>query len=236
MMNAKDVIVALDFKNKEEALTFLRNFKESIYVKIGMELFYSAGPDIVREIKEMGHKIFLDLKFHDIPNTVAGATRSCLSLGVDMLNLHASGGSKMMEAAMEEAKKADKMPLLIAVTVLTSMNEKTMKEELHVETSIEDTVLNYARLSKNSGLKGIVCSALEVERVRKEMGEDFVTVTPGIRPLDSSAGDQSRVVTPERARELGSHYIVVGRPITKAQNPREAYEKIRNEFLGGLER
>jgi len=236
MMNAKDVIVALDFKNKEEALTFLKNFEEGIYVKIGMELFYSAGPDIVREIKEMGHKIFLDLKFHDIPNTVAGATRSCLSLGVDMLNLHASGGSKMMEAAMEEAKKADKMPLLIAVTVLTSMNEKTMKEELHVETSIEDTVLNYARLSKNSGLKGIVCSALEVERVRKEMGEDFVTVTPGIRPLDSSAGDQSRVVTPERARELGSHYIVVGRPITKAQNPREAYEKIRNEFLGGLER
>ena len=236
MMNAKDVIVALDFKNKEEALTFLKNFEEGIYVKIGMELFYSAGPDIVREIKEMGHKIFLDLKFHDIPNTVAGATRSCLSLGVDMLNLHASGGSKMMEAVMEEAKKADKMPLLIAVTVLTSMNEKTMKEELHVETSIEDTVLNFAKLSKSSGLKGIVCSALEVERVWKEMGEDFVTVTPGIRPLDSSAGDQSRVVTPERARELGSHYIVVGRPITMAQNPREAYEKIRNEFLGGLER
>lgn len=236
MMNAKDVIVALDFKNKEEALTFLRNFEEGIYVKIGMELFYSAGPDIVREIKGMGHKIFLDLKFHDIPNTVAGATRSCLSLGVDMLNLHASGGSKMMEAAMDEARKADKMPLVIAVTVLTSIDEKTMKEELHVETGIEDVVAGYARLAKNSGLQGIVCSALEVERVREEMGEDFVTVTPGIRPLDSSVGDQSRVVTPERARELGSHYIVVGRPITKAQNPREAYEKIKNEFLGGSER
>lgn len=230
----KDVIVALDFKNKEEALSFLKNFEESIYVKIGMELFYSEGPEIVREIKGMGHQIFLDLKFHDIPNTVAGAMRSCLSLGVDMINLHASGGSKMMESAMEEAKKADKMPLVIAVTVLTSMDEKTMKEELHVESSVEEAVLNYARLTKKSGLQGIVCSALEVKKIKEMMGKDFLTITPGIRPLDSSAGDQSRVVTPAMARELGSDYIVVGRPITMAQNPREAYEKIKNEFLGGL--
>lgn len=230
----KDVIVALDFKNKEEALNFLNNFEESIYVKIGMELFYSEGPEIVREIKEMGHKIFLDLKFHDIPNTVAGAMRSCLSLGVDMINLHASGGSQMMTAAMEEAKKADKMPLVIAVTVLTSMDEKTMKEELHVESSVEEAVLSYAKLTKKSGLQGIVCSALEVKKIKEVMGKDFLTVTPGIRPLESTAGDQSRVVTPAMARELGSDYIVVGRPITKAENPREAYEKIKNEFLGGL--
>lgn len=230
----KDVIVALDFKNKEEALKFLKNFEESIYVKIGMELFYSEGPEIVREIKEMGHKIFLDLKFHDIPNTVAGAMRSCLSLGVDMINLHASGGSQMMIGAMEEAKKADKMPLVIAVTVLTSMDEKTMKEELHVESSVEEAVLSYAKLTKKSGLQGIVCSALEVKKIKEVMGKDFLTVTPGIRPLESTAGDQSRVVTPAMARELGSDYIVVGRPITKAENPKEAYEKIKNEFLGGL--
>lgn len=230
----KDVIVALDFKNKNEALSFLKNFKESIYVKIGMELFYSEGPEIVREIKGMGHKIFLDLKFHDIPNTVAGAMRSCLSLGVDMINLHASGGSKMMESAMEEAKKAAKMPLVIAVTVLTSMDEKTMKEELHVESSVEEAVLNYARLTQKSGLQGIVCSALEVKKIKEVMGKDFLTITPGIRPLDSSSGDQSRVVTPAMARELGSDYIVVGRPITKAENPIETYEKIKNEFLGGL--
>lgn len=230
----KDVIVALDFKNKKEALSFLKNFEESIYVKIGMELFYSEGPEIVREIKGMGHKIFLDLKFHDIPNTVAGAMRSCLSLGVDMINLHASGGSKMMESAMEEAKKAAKMPLVIAVTVLTSMDEKTMKEELHVESSVEEAVLNYARLTQKSGLQGIVCSALEVKKIKEVMGKDFLTITPGIRPLDSSSGDQSRVVTPAMARELGSDYIVVGRPITKAENPIETYEKIKNEFLGGL--
>ena len=230
----KDVIVALDFKNKEEALKFLKNFEESIYVKIGMELFYSEGPEIVREIKEMGHKIFLDLKFHDIPNTVAGAMRSCLSLGVDMINLHASGGSQMMIGAMEEAKKADKMPLVIAVTVLTSMDEKTMKDELHVESSVEEAVLSYAKLTKKSGLQGIVCSALEVKKIKEVMGKDFLTVTPGIRPLESTAGDQSRVVTPAMARELGSDYIVVGRPITKAENPKEAYEKIKNEFLGGL--
>ena len=230
----RDVIVALDFKNKEEALKFLNNFEESIYVKIGMELFYSEGPSIVREIKEMGHKIFLDLKFHDIPNTVAGAMRSCLSLGVDMINLHASGGSQMMTAAMDEAKKADKMPLVIAVTVLTSMDEKTMKEELHVESSVEEAVVSYAELTKKSGLQGIVCSALEVKKIKEVMGKDFLTITPGIRPLESTAGDQSRVVTPAMARELGSDYIVVGRPITKAENPREAYEKIKNEFLGGL--
>ncbi|MGB4589605.1 MAG: orotidine-5'-phosphate decarboxylase [Clostridiaceae bacterium] len=230
----KDVIVALDFKNKEEAFKFLKNFEESIFVKIGMELFYSEGPEIVREIKEMGHQIFLDLKFHDIPNTVAGAMRSCLSLGVDMINLHASGGSKMMEAAMEEAKKAEKMPLVIAVTVLTSMDEKTMREELHVVSSVEEAVLNYAKLTQKSGLQGIVCSALEVKKIKEVMGLDFITVTPGIRPLDSTAGDQSRVVTPAMAREFGSDYIVVGRPITKAENPREAYEKIKNEFLGGL--
>ena len=230
----RDVIVALDFKNREETMDLLKLFKEPIYVKIGMELFYSAGPNIVKEIKAMGHQVFLDLKFHDIPNTVRGAMRSCLSLGADMVNLHASGGREMMKAAMEEANVLDHPPLVIAVTVLTSMDEHTLKTELNVQDQVGDAVLRLAGLTKEAGLPGIVCSALEVKGVKEKLGEDFLTITPGIRPLDASHGDQSRVVTPAMARELGSDYIVVGRPITKAEHPYEAYQKIKAEFMGGV--
>ncbi len=228
----KDVIVALDFKNREDTMDLLKKFQEPIYVKVGMELFYSAGPDIVREIKSMGHKVFLDLKFHDIPNTVKGAMRSCLSLGADMVNLHASGGSLMMKAAMEEANALKNPPLVIGVTVLTSMDEQTLKSELNVNDKVEAAVLRLAAITLVSGLPGIVCSALEVAKVKKELGQDFLTITPGIRPKDASHGDQSRVVTPEMAREMGSDFIVVGRPITKADNPYRVYVKIKNEFLG----
>jgi len=231
----KDVIIALDFKNRKEVMGFLDLFKEPVYVKVGMELFYAEGPNIVREIKALGHKVFLDLKFHDIPNTVQGAVRSAASLDVDMMNLHATGGSEMMRSAMEalESINGKKNPLLIAVTVLTSMDEEALKKELHVDLPLEDTVLSLASLTRESGLQGVVCSALEVPRLKEKLGEDFLTITPGIRPLESASGDQKRVVTPSMARDLGSDYIVVGRPITKAEHPYEAYLKIRNEFMGG---
>lgn len=234
----RDVIIALDFKNRKEVMGFLELFKEPVYVKVGMELFYAEGPDIVREIKALGHKVFLDLKFHDIPNTMQGAVRSAASLDVDMMNLHATGGSEMMRSAMEalESKIGKKNPLLIAVTVLTSMDEEALKRELHVDLPLEDTVLSLASLTKESGLQGVVCSALEVPRLKEKLGEDFLTITPGIRPLEGDSGDQKRVVTPSMARDLGSDYIVVGRPITKAEHPYEAYLKIRNEFMGGEKR
>jgi len=215
---------------------FLELFKEPIYVKVGMELFYAEGPSIVREIKALGHKVFLDLKFHDIPNTVQGAVRSAASLDVDMMNLHAMGGSEMMRSAMEALESKKKKPLMIAVTVLTSMDEVALKKELHVDLPLEDTVLSLARMTKESGLQGVVCSALEVPRLKEKLGEDFFTITPGIRPLESASGDQKRVVTPSMARELGSDYIVVGRPITKVEHPYEAYLKIRSEFMGGKKR
>ncbi len=228
----KDVIVALDFKNREETMVFLENFTAPIYVKVGMELFYSAGPEIVKEIKALGHQVFLDLKFHDIPNTVRGAMRSCLSLGADMVNLHASGGKQMMKEALEEANILEKPPLVIAVTILTSMDEHTLKTELHVNEQVEAAVLRLAKLTKEAGLPGIVCSALEAKIVKEELGKDFLTITPGIRPMESSHGDQSRVVTPVMAKDLGSDYIVVGRPITKADDPYKAYLKIKEEFMG----
>ena len=232
----KDVIIALDFKNREEVMGFLDLFKEPVYVKVGMELFYAEGPSIVREIKALGHKVFLDLKFHDIPNTVQGAVRSAIELDVDMMNLHAMGGSEMMRSAMEALESRMVKPLMIAVTVLTSMDEEALKKELHVDLPLEDTVLSLARMTKESGLQGVVCSALEVPRLKEKLGEDFLTITPGIRPLESASGDQKRVVTPSMARELGSDYIVVGRPITKAEHPYEAYLKIRSEFMGGENR
>jgi len=232
----KDVIIALDFKNREEVMGFLDLFKEPVYVKVGMELFYAEGPSIVREIKALGHKVFLDLKFHDIPNTVQGAVRSAIELDVDMMNLHAMGGSEMMRSAMEALESRMVKPLMIAVTVLTSMDEEALKKELHVDLLLEDTVLSLARMTKESGLQGVVCSALEVPRLKEKLGEDFLTITPGIRPLESASGDQKRVVTPSMARELGSDYIVVGRPITKAEHPYEAYLKIRSEFMGGEKR
>lgn len=233
-INAKDVMVALDFPSAEQALAFTAQFDESIFVKIGMELFYAAGPSIVEIIKRQGHKVFLDLKFHDIPNTVAGATKSCLNLGADVMNLHAGGGSKMMQAAAEEIKKsaAETKPLLIAVTQLTSTSADTLRQELLITEPMEDVVLSYAQNAKNSGLDGVVCSALEVRRIKDTLGEDFITVTPGIRPADAEVGDQARVVTPQMARELGSDYIVVGRPITKAGNPVAAYRQIKKDFLG----
>lgn len=233
-VNAKAVIVALDFPNAQSAIEFTQKFDQPIYVKIGMELFYAAGPSIVETIKKQGHKIFLDLKFHDIPNTVAGATRSCLELGADIMNLHAGGGSKMMLAAMETITQSTvkEKPLLIAVTQLTSTDAQMLKEELLIETAMEETVLSYAENAKKCGLNGVVCSALEVRRIKDKLGEDFITVTPGIRPADGEIGDQARVVTPQMAREIGSDYIVVGRPITKASNPVEAYQQIKKDFLG----
>lgn len=233
-VNAKAVIVALDFPDAQSAIEFTQKFDQPIYVKIGMELFYAAGPSIVETIQKQGHKIFLDLKFHDIPNTVAGATRSCLELGADIMNLHAGGGSKMMLAAMETITHSTvkEKPLLIAVTQLTSTDAQMLKEELLIETAMEETVLSYAENAKKCGLNGVVCSALEVRRIKDKLGEDFITVTPGIRPADGEIGDQARVVTPQMAREIGSDYIVVGRPITKASNPVEAYQQIKKDFLG----
>lgn len=233
-INAKDVIVALDFPSAQQALAFTEKFDQPIFVKIGMELFYATGPSIVETIKQQGHKVFLDLKFHDIPNTVAGATKSCLNLGADIMNLHAGGGSKMMQAAAEAVKadSAANKPLLIAVTQLTSTSADMLREELLITTKMEDTVLAYAQNAKNSGLDGVVCSALEVRRIKDSLGEDFITVTPGIRPADAETGDQARVVTPQMARELGSDYIVVGRPITKADDPVAAYRQIKKDFLG----
>ncbi|AVM67844.1 orotidine-5'-phosphate decarboxylase [Lachnospiraceae bacterium oral taxon 500] len=233
-INAKDVIVALDFPSAQQALAFTEKFDQPIFVKIGMELFYAAGPSIVETIKQQGHKVFLDLKFHDIPNTVAGATKSCLNLGADIMNLHAGGGSKMMQAAAEAVKEypAANKPLLIAVTQLTSTSADMLREELLITAKMEDTVLAYAQNAKNSGLDGVVCSALEVRRIKDSLGEDFITVTPGIRPADAEVGDQARVVTPQMARELGSDYIVVGRPITKAADPVAAYRQIKKDFLG----
>lgn len=230
----KDVIVALDFRDRKEAMDFLGKFKEGIYVKVGMELYYSEGPQIVKEIKEMGHKVFLDLKIHDIPNTAKGAMRSILKLDADMVNLHASGGSVMMKAAMEACAEEGKNPLVIAVTQLTSTTEALMQEELLITGTLQDTVKAYAENAKKSGLSGVVCSALEVPLIREHLGSDFITVTPGIRPLDTENSDQKRVVTPEKARELGSDYIVVGRPITGAKDPEQAYKAIKNAFLGGI--
>ena len=230
---AKDVIIALDFKNKEETLGFLDKFTDrKPFVKIGMELFYAEGPEIVREIKKRGHKIFLDLKLHDIPNTVKKAMASLSRLDVDICNLHASGGSEMMKYALEGLTRSDgTRPLLIAVTLLTSIGEDRLKEELKGSLSLEKTVEEYAMLSAKSGLDGVVCSPLEAGKVKEKCGKNFLTVTPGIRFADGEKGDQVRVTTPAIARSLGSDYIVVGRPITQATDPVAAYERACKEFL-----
>ena len=228
----KDVIVALDFQSKEEVVAFLSQFPEPIYTKVGMELFYKEGPEVVRYLKSEGHKVFLDLKFHDIPNTVAGAVRSVSSLDVDMMNVQAAGGINMMEAGLEELRKQGKDALLISITMLTSTSAEILKNELLIDRPLDDTVLHYASNTKKAGLHGVVCSALEVPLIKSHLGASFVTVTPGIRPKDSAKGDQVRIVTPAEARALGSDYIVVGRPITKAADPYAAYQAIRSEFLG----
>ena len=231
---AQDVIVALDFKDKEDTLAFLDKFTgRKPFVKIGMELFYAEGPDIVREIKKRGHKIFLDLKLHDIPNTVKKAMASLSRLDVDICNLHASGGSEMMKYAIEGLTRADgTRPLLIAVTLLTSIGEERLREELKGSLPLDRTVEEYAMLAAKSGLDGVVCSPLEAGKVKDKCGKSFLTVTPGIRFADGEKGDQVRVTTPALARSLGSDYIVVGRPITQAADPVAAYERACAEFLG----
>lgn len=231
---AKDVIIACDFPSMEATLEFLDRFGETRpYVKIGMELFYSAGPQIVKEIKKRGHKIFLDLKLCDIPNTVKSAMSVLSQLDVDMTNLHAFGGHKMMEAAIEGLTRSDgTRPILIAVTMLTSTSKELMNEDILIPGEVDAVVASYAKTAKNSGLDGVVCSPREASIVKDACGNGFITVTPGIRFADSAADDQVRVMTPAKAREIGSDYIVVGRPVTKADDPLAAYERCRREFLG----
>ena len=230
----KDVIIALDFPGREETLAFLDRFTgKKPFVKVGMELFYAEGPYIVREIKRRGHKIFLDLKLCDIPNTVKGGMRSLSGLDVDMTNLHAFGTVAMMEAALEGLTRPDgTRPMLIAVTQLTSTDQVRMETELLIEKPLPEVVMHYAELARRAGLDGVVCSPLEAGEVHARCGADFVTVTPGVRFAGGDAGDQRRVTTPERARELGSDYIVVGRPITQAEDPVEAYERCLAGFVG----
>ena len=232
---AKDVIIALDFPSKAHVMSFLDRFtEEKPFVKIGMELFYAEGPAIVREIKERGHKIFLDLKLHDIPNTVKSAMAVLRDLDVDITNLHAGGTVAMMEAAIEGLTRADgTRPLFIAVTQLTSTSQEAMTQDLLIDQPIEQVVAHYAKNAAKAGLDGVVCSPLEAGTVHKNCGAEFLTVTPGVRFADGDKGDQSRVTTPAKARELGSDYIVVGRPITKADDPVAAYRRCINEFVKG---
>ncbi|EFK38205.1 MULTISPECIES: orotidine-5'-phosphate decarboxylase [Peptoniphilus] len=231
----KDLIIAMDFPSKEKADEFLINFKgQKLFLKIGMELFYKEGPQIVKEYKKLGHKIFLDLKLHDIPNTVKSATKSLIDLDVDMINFHISGGFNMLKEANEVIINSNKNIIALGVTMLTSNDENIMHKEIKIDNnlSLNDVILSYANLAKNAGLQGIVCSALEVPKIKENLGDNFVTVTPGIRPKSSQSDDQKRVVSPSDARNLGSDYIVVGRPITKSENPLDAYRKIKKEFLG----
>ena len=229
----KDVIIACDFPSKEDVFNFLDKFKEEKpYVKIGMELFYGAGPEIVREIKRRGHKIFLDLKLHDIPNTVKKAMRVLSSLDVDMCNLHAGGTIPMMEAAIEGLTREDgTRPLLIAVTQLTSTDQEHMENDLLIHEPVDKVVMHYASNAKKAGLDGVVCSPLEAGKVHDTCSSDFITVTPGVRFADGDVGDQKRVTTPEKAKEIGSDYIVVGRPITAADDPVAAYRRCVKEFV-----
>ena len=229
-----DVIIALDFPSAKDVYAFLDKFQEEKpFVKIGMELFYAEGPDIVRQIKARGHKIFLDLKLHDIPNTVKSAMRVLSRLDVDMVNLHAAGTIDMMRAALEGLTREDgTRPLLLAVTQLTSTSEERMQKELLINATMPDTVKHYAYNAFIAGLDGVVCSPLEAALVKEACGKSFATVTPGIRFADSAADDQSRVMTPEKARLTGSDYIVVGRPITRAADPVAAYRRCVKEFLG----
>lgn len=230
----KDVIIACDFSSKEETLTFLDKFSgKKPYVKIGMELFYAEGPEIVREIKARGHQIFLDLKLHDIPNTVKKSMSVLSRLDVDMVNLHAAGTRAMMEAALEGVTRPDgSRPLVIAVTQLTSTSQERMQEELLISAPIDETVMHYAANAEKAGLDGVVCSPMEAGKVHETCGKQFLTVTPGIRFADGDKGDQVRVTTPAQAKEIGSDYIVVGRPITAAADPVAAYERCVAEFVG----
>lgn len=229
----KDVIIACDFSSAKDTFDFLDKFtEEKPFVKIGMELYYAEGPSIVKEIKKRGHKIFLDLKLHDIPNTVKKAMSVLSSLDVDMTNLHAAGTVDMMKAAVEGLTKEDgTRPILIAVTQLTSTSEERMQNELLINASINDTIVKYAENAKIAGLDGVVCSPLEAGMVKDSCGKQFLTVTPGVRFADGEVGDQVRVTTPERAKEIGSDYIVVGRPVTQAEDPVAAYRRCVKEFV-----
>ena len=228
----KDVIVACDFASGEQVFSFLDKFTEKKpFVKIGMELFYAEGPEIVRQIKARGHKIFLDLKLHDIPNTVKKAMAVLSNLDVDICNLHAAGTTAMMQAALEGLTRPDgTRPLLIAVTQLTSTDQESMERDLLIHEPIDQVVMHYAKTAKNAGLDGIVCSPLEAGKVHEVCGKEFLTVTPGVRFADGDAGDQKRIMTPAQAKEIGSDYIVVGRPITAAADPVAAYNRCVSEF------
>ncbi len=233
----KDVIIACDFPSTEATLSFLERFgDERPFVKIGMELFYGAGPDIVRRLRERGHRIFLDLKLHDIPNTVRKAMRVLATLDIDMVNVHAAGTKEMMAAALqgltEGTPQGRKRPYLIAVTQLTSTSPEALKNQLYIEKTMPETIAGYASNAKEAGLDGVVCSPLEAKVVKDACGPEFLAVTPGIRYPDSGADDQSRVTTPEKARQIGSDFIVIGRPVTAAPNPVAAYHKARKEFAG----
>ncbi|MBR5794145.1 MAG: orotidine-5'-phosphate decarboxylase [Anaerotignum sp.] len=232
----RDVIIACDFNSKAELMAFLDNFKDEErkpFLKVGMELYYAEGPAIVKEIKERGHKIFLDLKLHDIPTTVKKAMSVLSNLDVDITNLHAAGTNAMMEAALEGLTRPDgTRPLLIAVTQLTSTSEERMKEDLLIDRPLDEVVMHYASNAKKSGLDGVVCSPLEAGKVHDVCGDAFLTITPGVRFAEGEVGDQVRVTTPAKARELGSDYIVVGRPITQAADPVAAYRRCVAEFLG----
>ena len=229
----KDVIVACDFANREQVMAFLDKFESrKPFVKIGMELFYAEGPQIVRDIKARGHRIFLDLKLHDIPNTVMKAMKVLSALDIDMVNVHAAGTAAMMEAAIKGLTREDgSRPMLIAVTQLTSTDQQSMERDLLINEPIDKVVMHYALTAKNAGLDGIVCSPLESGKVHDVCGSDFVTVTPGVRFAENETGDQKRVMTPAQAKEIGSDYIVVGRPITAAADPVAAYERCVSEFV-----
>ena len=235
-MSESRICIALDFQTKEEVLSFLDQFEdEKLYVKVGMELFYGEGIEMIQLIKERGHKIFLDLKLHDIPNTVKSAMKQLAKLDVDMVNVHASGSVAMMKAAiegLEEGKKGDKRPLCIAVTCLTSLDQEVLDNELLIHEDLQDVVLKWAENAKEAGLDGVVCSPLESKVIHDNLGEDFLTVTPGIRLASDSVNDQKRVTTPAMAKELTSSYIVVGRTITRATNPVETYKEVYRQFQG----
>ena len=228
----KDVIIACDFSSGKQCLDFLDIFqKNKPFVKIGMELFYAEGPSIIQTIKKRGHKIFLDLKMHDIPNTVASTIAVLAKLKVDLINVHASGTSKMLEASAERIKNIPNRPLLLAVTQLTSTSEEELQKDLLINSNMQDTVVHYANLAKNAGLDGVVCSPLESPLIHESCGKGFLTVTPGVRFEQNDLGDQKRVTTPEQALHLGSDYIVMGRPITRAQDPLTVYQKAVNDFV-----
>ncbi len=226
------VIIALDFPNKEETINFLKKFDEPLWVKVGMELFYGCGPSIITDIKKLGHHIFLDLKLHDIPNTVKSAMKNLAKLDIDMVNVHAKGGIKMMSEALTAFDGLEKKPLVIAVTELTSTSQDMLTNELLCSTTMEKMVIKHALNAKEAGLNGVVSSPLEVKAIKEACGKDFITVTPGIRLKSNSVDDQVRITTPADAKVLGTDFIVVGRPITKAEDPVSAYKQIKKDFMG----